>query len=91
MKQHKANVRFANKNSGIFQHVKNENHSIKWDEGNILFNFKDFYISIIVESILIKNTFNNNINMNTRLFNDNNIIEKKNLLSFKNLKRFYKI
>ena len=42
--KHKANVRSANVNDGIFQHIKNENHTTKWDEGTILFNFKDFYI-----------------------------------------------
>ena len=77
MKQHKANVRSENKNSGIFQQVKNENYTIKWDEDTILFKIKHFYTRNIVESLLIKNTLNNKLNLNTGLFNIKIIIERK--------------
>ena len=76
-KQHKANVKRANENSGIYQLVKNEGHIIKWEEGIILFNFKKFDIRTILVSMIIKNIFNNNMNLNTGIFNMNNNIKRE--------------
>ena len=44
IKQHQSYVRSGNENYGIFNHVKNYNHNINWEQSTILFNFKDFYI-----------------------------------------------
>ena len=40
--------------------------SCEWEQYTILFNFKDFYIRNILESVLIKNSFNDTMNLNHR-------------------------
>ena len=61
IKQHQSYVRSGNENSGIFNHVKEFNHKINWNHSTILYNFKDFYTRNIVESIIIKNSFQHNM------------------------------
>ena len=76
VKQHQSYVRSGNENSGIFNHVRKYNHNINWEQSTILFNFKDFYIRNIVESVLIKNSFNDTMNLNHGLFYLDKIIER---------------
>ena len=77
-KQQKANVGNANEN-GVFSICQN---IIKWEECFILFNLKEFYIRNILEIIILKNTFDY-MNLNTGLFNIDNIIEREHLKRLK--------
>ena len=52
--QHQIYVGIVNENSDIFNHVKEFTHKM------ILYNFKDFYSRNIVESIIIKSSFQHN-------------------------------
>ena len=69
MKQHKNSVRYGHENSAVFCHLRDNDHPINWQGSKELIFSDDFYSRNMLESILIKLTRNDNINISSGLFN----------------------
>ena len=69
LKQHKNSVRYGHENSAVFCHLRDNDHPINWQGSKELIFSNDFYSRNILESILIKLTKNENINISSGLFN----------------------
>ena len=75
LKQHKYAVRIANENNALFVHVRDFNHNINWDSSTEIIFQTDFYKRNILESVLISNSFNNNMNLSFGLYNVDPVIQ----------------
>ena len=74
--QHKYSVRSGQDTNAIFCHLRDENHQIDWDNSNEVLYVNDFYARNILESIIIKKTFTNNMNLSQGLYNIDPLAEK---------------
>ena len=83
IKQHKYNVRTAQTSSGIFCHHLNFNHCVSWNNSSELLFINDFHIRNLIESIIIKITFENNMNLSLGLYNADPIIQNMLIKWFK--------
>ena len=63
--QHKYNVRRLNENSAIFKHISDESHQIDWNHTTKILGSNDVTKRNILESAIIKLTWNDNFNINS--------------------------
>ena len=77
VKQHKYCVRSGQESSAIFQHVKNYDHAINWNGTQPITYSRSFHHRNIIESAVIKHTFQENLNLSSGLYKlDPFIIDK---------------
>ena len=62
IKEHRRDIVQGDERKCIFKHVRDFNHAIDWEESKIIYKMKSWIERNIVESIIIKATFNININ-----------------------------
>ena len=63
IQQHKYSVKSGQNNNAIFNHFANMNHKICWENSKFIFKSKNYIERNIVESTVIANTFNENMNL----------------------------
>ena len=63
IKQHQGSVRYGQESNAIFCHVRDNDHRINWSDSRILIKSSNFQERNIIESIIIKNSFNDNSNL----------------------------
>ena len=69
LRQHKQSIRYGQENSAIFTHVRDHNHNIDWDNAKKLINnCNDIQTRNIIESCLIKENFENTMNISQGLY-----------------------
>ena len=73
--QHKMCVRTGNESSAIFKHHQEFDHPVTWENAHELYFISNFIKRNLLESIIIKSTFENNINMTYGLYYSDKIIE----------------
>ena len=88
--QHKYSVRSAQETNAIFCHLRDENHQIDWVNSSEILFIDDFYARNILESIIIKKTFTENMNLSQGLYNIDPLAEKC-IIRFYNLDRKFEI
>ena len=70
--EHKYNVRTANESSGIFIHVRDNDHTINWSETKVIFKSDDIYERLVIESCFIDRV--NNMNLMPSFYKVDNIM-----------------
>ena len=73
--QHKNYVRTAQENSAIFCHYQEYNHPVSWKDSSEILYISNFYTRNLLESILIKVTFDKNMNLSLGMYTTDKIIE----------------
>ena len=68
LEQHKKSVRYAQENNAVFCHVRDCNHSIKWQETKKLAMSNNILERNIIESSFIKESFAKNMNISFGLY-----------------------
>ena len=75
IKQHQYNIRTANESSAIFLHYQQFDHPVSWKDSSVIMSVPEFYKRNLLESIIIKTTDNNNINIHPGLYISDGILE----------------
>ena len=83
LEQHKKSVRYAQENNAVFCHVRDHNHSINWSETKKLARSNSFVERNIIESSLIKYSYNFNMNISLGLYKLDPFINKEICKLFK--------
>ena len=68
VKQHKYSVRTGQENNALFVHMRDENHSIDWLNSSSIVKCNSFIKRNIIESSVIKQTEQNNMNLSTGMY-----------------------
>ena len=68
LSEHKRDIRNANDNKCIFLHVRDNNHRINWIESKFIVKSRTWRERNIIESVIICQTFDNNINDRVGLY-----------------------
>ena len=68
IKQHQYSVRSGQLSSGIFVHVKDMGHSIDWNNSKKIVNSNSIVERNLIESCIIKHSFNNSMNLSLGLY-----------------------
>ena len=78
-------MRYGQESNAIFCHVRDNDHRINWSDSRILMKSSNFQERNIIESIIIKNSFNDNLNLSLGLYNVDPVLEKT-IIQFLKLK-----
>ena len=65
--------------------MRDNDHRINWSDSRILMKSSNFQERNIIESIIIKNSFNDNLNLSLGLYNVDPVLEKT-IIQFLKLK-----
>ena len=89
LKQHKQSIRYGQENSAIFTHIRDYNHCIDWNNARkIVNNCNDIQTRNIIESGLIKENFENVMNISQGLYRlDKYMCSEMNRKFYINFKR----
>ena len=77
IKQHKYSIRTGQTSNALFVHLSDSDHPIDWGEAKPLIFCKDFIKINILESCIIKSSYENNLNLSHGLFKIDALIIKK--------------
>ena len=73
--QHKNNVETAQGNSAVFFQYRDHGHQVSWKNSSEIFIINNFYTINLIESIIIKLTFNQNMNISFGLYYTDKILD----------------
>ena len=74
--QHKYSVRSGQMSNALFVHMRDTNHSIDWKGSTVVVKSKSCLDRNIIESSLIKHSFDDNLNLSHGLYRLDNFIVK---------------
>ena len=77
LEQHKNCIRYAQDNSAIFVHVRDNNHTINWTESKKLVLSNDMLERNVIESAFIKESFEKNMNISHGMYKLDPLISKE--------------
>ena len=83
IKEHKYAVRTAKDSSALFCHVRATNHAIDWNNCVEIITNNKYFERLILESITIKFTKDNNFNLSPGAYITDEFIENKIIDDFK--------
>ena len=77
IKQHKYSVRTCQTSNALFVHRADLDHVIDWESASTIKYNKSTLERNIIESSLIQNNFNNNLNLSTGMYSLDNFILRR--------------
>ena len=87
IQQHKYCVRRGDESNAIFCHIQDKDHPFNWEQGRVIIKCNSFILRNIFESVLIRDTYDNNINISLGLYNDDELLRSL-IINFYKLSRF---